>query len=509
MAADPEMPRAEPPRDGSLNVNDLLQQFARLARANVSRRAFFADLVEGTVQALGAVSGAVWLQNAADQLQLEHQTNLAATGVLATSEYQAYHGLLLSTVFAGSETRVALPRSGLPGSAQAANPTEFTLIAAPLLKDEASVGVMELFFKPGAPPNQQQACAQALAASSGFAADYLRFSELRDLRRQAELWGQFEQFSRRAHGSLDAKAAAYVIANDGRLVVGCDRLSVAVQNGRRCQLAAVSGLERFDRRSAAVRRLQRLINQVERTGEPLWHLDDLASLPPQWEEPLQAYLDQAHSRQLCLVPLYEPVDDERQGVSRRRRKPVGVLAAEWFETDENIEPLRRRVQAVADHAQAALSNALTYQNLPFLSLLRLAGYLLGPRRLSWAMLTLFALAVAAAALVFVPAEFAIEARGELQPQVRRDVFAPHDGIISEIHVRHGDSVEAAESNDAKPARFDEKKGLLARLKSSELDYELTRVTGEMATAEKRLGTVGIRMLQLQIARTEEERRERD
>jgi multidrug efflux pump subunit AcrA (membrane-fusion protein) len=494
--------------DSREQVGDLREQVLQLARQDVAPRAFFAEFLERAARGLAAVGGAVWLRTPTNQLQLEFQINLAATGAVSSPEHQAYHGLLLAAVAEGDEPRIASPRSGLPGADQAANPTEFLLVACPLKKDNELAGVVELFLRPGDSPTVQQGYARTLAAMCEAAGDYYRHSELRDLRRQAALWSQFEQFARRSHGSLDSKAAAYAIANDGRLVIGCDRLSVAVRHGRKCKLVAVSGLERFDRRSALIRQLQKLIHQVTKTGEPLWYLGDAAELPPQLEQPLETYLDQAHVRHFCLMPLHEPAAEE---TPRKRRRIVGVLAIEWFEAEPNPDTLRRRVTAVAQHAETALFNALTLESVPFVPLLKLAGAFLGPRRLSMAMLTLLGLLALAAALGFVPADFEIEARGELQPELRRDVFAPHDGIVERVFVKHGDHVpQTAPAVIEKADPVDTaKQGLLARLTNSQLDFELARVTGELGTAEKRLTTVGIRMLQLQNARTNEEVHERD
>jgi multidrug efflux pump subunit AcrA (membrane-fusion protein) len=57
------------------------------------------------------------------------------------------------------------------------------------------------------------------------------------------------------------------------------------------------------------------------------------------------------------------------------------------------------------------------------------------------------------------------------PAVRRDVFAPVDGVISEILVAHGDTVTAGQE--------------LLRLRRPQLDLERTRVLGELQTARKR------------------------
>ena len=97
------------------------------------------------------------------------------------------------------------------------------------------------------------------------------------------------------------------------------------------------------------------------------------------------------------------------------------------------------------------------------------------RQLPNTALVLGAIVAAAAALVFIPADFEIEARGELQPQLRRDVFASDDGVVSELLVDHGRAVHSGDP--------------LVVLRKPELDLEFRRFVGEMQTAEKKLAAV--------------------
>src|SRR5262249_47691124 len=90
-------------------------------------------------------------------------------------------------------------------------------------------------------------------------------------------------------------------------------------------------------------------------------------------------------------------------------------------------------------------------------------------------------AATAAALVLIPADVKISARGELQPAERHDVFAPRDGVVTAIHVDEGQSVAADEP--------------LLEMRSPELDLEIQRVDGELETARKRLAAAQSERLQ--------------
>ena len=80
----------------------------------------------------------------------------------------------------------------------------------------------------------------------------------------------------------------------------------------------------------------------------------------------------------------------------------------------------------------------------------------------------------AAALVLIPADFDVTAHGQLQPERRREVFARSDGIVigDELKVEHGDVVKEG--------------ALLGMLRKPQLDFESSRIEGELKTAQEKL-----------------------
>ena len=50
---------------------------------------------------------------------------------------------------------------------------------------------------------------------------------------QQQLWVQLEGFARDCHASLNPIEVAYRVANDGRRLIDCDRVSVGIRYGRR------------------------------------------------------------------------------------------------------------------------------------------------------------------------------------------------------------------------------------------------------------------------------------
>jgi multidrug efflux pump subunit AcrA (membrane-fusion protein) len=116
------------------------------------------------------------------------------------------------------------------------------------------------------------------------------------------------------------------------------------------------------------------------------------------------------------------------------------------------------------------------------------------RQLPKTVLALLAVASAVAALVLIPADFDLEARGELLPKLRREVFATDSGVIGQLSVDHAQQVNAGEP--------------LLVIRKPELDLEFRRVAGEMQTAEKKLSSIQAERLENASTSAEARRRVR-
>src|SRR5215218_9620718 len=215
----------------------------------------------------------------------------------------------------GSARALVAPRqgTGLPPDNDenaAANPTDFLLVLAPVLNDQGPQGVIEIFQRPGARITTQRGYLRFLLQVCEFAGDYLKAGRLKHLSEKQTLWEQLETFTRTAHEKLDVRETAYTIANEGRRLIGCDRVSVAIRRGGRCPIEAVSGQDTFDKRSNVTVMLGRLAAAVVKTGEDVWFTGDTSNLAPQVEEALDAYVDESHTKAIAILPLTEPRDEE-------------------------------------------------------------------------------------------------------------------------------------------------------------------------------------------------------
>lgn len=491
MRSEPSIAEATPSMQHTLReIDDVVQDIARLSRSPVSSERFFAVLLDGCVRTLAAIGGAVWLLNESG-FELEHQINLGQTGLVTSPgtensaelvERQQRHQQLLQQLAQQPEPQSIAPRSG---SGTCINPTDWLLLISPIVLNDQVLGLIEIFQRPQASPAAVQGYVRFLKAITEFAADFLRNHRLRDLQERAALWNQFERFTERVHESLDLARVAAVVANDGRPLVGCDRISVAVLRGSRPKLIAVSGVDRIDRRSNAVRCAEDLLRRVLKTRRPFWFDDAQTAtgkapdLPKHIEQTLHQHLNESHARLLAIIPLMNPVN--AQGSSAQSETLNGAVLIECFSATEDLPQLQHRAEVLARQSGIAIANALDYSQLPFHSVWRWIGKLgwyVRLRQLPRTTLIAGLLIAAVSSLIVIPADFTIVGRGELQPAIRRGLFASSDGIVAKLS-------DKLATNQPPDVSQDE---VLIELTNSTLDFEMTRVTGELQTGRKKLST---------------------
>ena len=480
------LPVDSDPSNPDWQIEDLLDEIARDSKSALPAGEFYRLVLDRIVPAIGAAGGAIWTSARAGELCLEYQVNLAPAKTAASDELLASHQQLVEDVLRTGQARVAPPGSGeSPGDR-----TDGWLIVYPFQAALRTTGAIELVERREMTTVQGRGYLRLLAAVVELTEDFHRNRELGELRLHAQSWREYEQFTERVHRSLDLDETAFLVANDGRRIIGCDRVSVLVGSSAKWRATAISGVGVLDRRAEIVRKLEHLAARSVATGEAVWYSDGATDLADEIERPLQAYLEESHARAVAIVPLSKPQSESDD----RPPRIVGVLVAERFQAAGSDAELRERVSAVAIHSAVALNNAITHSRLPLSSVGRALAkvrWLTEARQLPKTAIALAAVAVVGAALAIVPADFDIETRGELQPAGRRDVFASDDGGVDQLLVDHAQRVHGGEA--------------LIVLRKPELDLEFRRLAGEMQTAEKKLAAVQAERLE-NVRSTPEARR---
>lgn len=467
-------------------IRGLVNEIAQLSKSGATAEEFYPELLARIITALAAAGGAVWLLDEDRHLRLQYQINAEPSVLGSDSEDAIRHTRLIQRVANSGQSLLVPPYSGTTDGDAEGNPTRYLLCLGSLKHDGQHDGLIEVFQRPDTAPDTQRGYLRFLQQMCELAAEWLRSQKLRRLGDRQTLWQQADSFARASHESLDLKETAYIVANEGRRLIGCDRVSVAIKKGRKCRVQAISGQDTIENRSNIVAALNNLATRVVAAGEPLWHDGSTEDLPPQIEDALEDYVDQSYGRNIAVLPLREP--ERKLGTDRasgaagaierdnaHRGDVIGALIIEQIESDIPPEIFKARCDLVYEHGTRAIANSLAHSNLFLMPVWRALGratWVLRARTLPKTLGILGLAAAVALGLIFIQKDFKLEAEGTLRPEQRREVFAPIDGEVIEVLVDHNDVVKAGDE--------------LVRLVNHELSIQLADIRGQINTtlAEK-------------------------
>lgn len=345
-------------------------------------------------------------------------------------------------------------------------------------------------------PQAQQGCLRFVVEACESVERFHLLDDRRAALRRVEASEREQEFDAALRRSLDLKTLAAVIANDGRLFLGADRVAVLVPRGRSFRVAAVSGQTTLAQRGGAVRALRDIAAACAPPGETITYPNATASHDPKLAAALSSYVDKHFVKRFAFVPLLDtpPLNesnrDETKPTAPRARR-LGALIIESF--GDGLAPAdeARKIAVVARSASAALRSARQYESLWLLPVWRVLGNAwqacFGPGKLLRTALVVAVIGAVVAAAFLIEADDTAYCRGRLRPVAERRVFAPLDGIVREPLVKHGDTVRAGqplvklENTDLQIARAD-LQGKLTSAEQQKLAAEQTQLrTGAQST----------------------------
>ncbi len=431
-------------------LSQRLDEVARLCEATIPPAGFYAELLQRLLESLAAPAGCVWLRTPQGNLQQAFQINFTQAG-LDANEARVAHDALLRLVFTNGQPIHLPPRSsiGSPEGGQAApgNPTQFLVLLVPIHLNETVVGLIEVLQGANRPSNAIPGFLQYMGMMAENAGRYQRNQLMSQLSGQQQLWTQLEAFARTIHGSLNPTEVSFHVANEGRRLIECDRVSVILRpRNQYAVVEAVSGADVVESRSNQVQKLRTLGERVLDWGERLVFngvKDD--SLPPKVLKALEEYLAESPCRQLVIMPLR----DEREGDPKDKdrdtpvKPPRSALVMECYEAPAEPAQTIARLEVVAKHATSALYNALELKRIPFRFLWSPLATLqegLGGQMRAIILCVVAALSIVVAGLWVLPYPLRVDANGQMLPAVRRTLYTPNPGQILNFSVTPGQEV---------------------------------------------------------------------
>ena len=346
-------------------IRKLVAEIADLAESDIQPNEFYVEFLNRSVAAVAATGGAFWMMDGRGGLRLQYQVEFGVTGLMDGRVKTAPHDALLGCMLQASQAQIIPPSAVIEGVPQAFNPTEFALIIAPLMVDKQVVGLLEILMDPTRRAAQQKSTLRFVSDLCDLAATYLKNRQMRQMMSQQRLWNQLEGFTHQIHGSLDLKETAYAVVNDGKRLVACDRLTVALKIAGRTMVEAVSGQEVVEQRSNLVRELTRLCKVVIRSGEDLLYTGNTDGLAPDIRDALEMYVDESGSKVVVVTLLHKPETIGEEGTDNKAKEkvPFGCLVAEQIGDELAPTDMHARTEVVSRHASTALWNAQEHHKI--------------------------------------------------------------------------------------------------------------------------------------------------
>jgi Skp family chaperone for outer membrane proteins len=458
VSTTPQSPNAleAPPtgKNSNRRIDEAFEEVARLSGSDVPPTDFYQQFLAKVVAGIEAPAGAVWLRTPQGFLQLQCQMNLDGVGLDKHKGGRQSHNELLRQAFQMAKPMLLEPygTTGIHEGMPAGNPTDFVVLLAPIQvakqgekqpEGMETIGLVEVWQDPRWDARAQKLCLNYVIQMAGYAANFARNQQGRRLAGQEQVWSQLEGFAREVHASLDPTRVAYQVANEGRRIIACDRLSVATVEAKKCKIQAVSGSDVVEKRSNLIVLMRALVDSVLAWGEKLVYAgtkDD--SLPPDVLVALDDFLSESNSKLLVLQPLRDERQKDKPGPAR------AALLMECFETPEATEPLISRLEVVSRHATSALYNAVELNRIPlgwvWKPMAAVQAGLGGKTKAIIAAIVVAVLGIAVA-MVLVPYPLKMDANGQLLPVDLRQIYAPHPGHVREFLVDPDKRFQAGQS----------------------------------------------------------------
>jgi multidrug efflux pump subunit AcrA (membrane-fusion protein) len=380
------------------------------------------------------------------------------------------HDALLGCMVQASQPQIIPPGASVEGVPNAGNPTNYSLIIAPMTVDKQVVGLVEILMDPTRRAATQKSTLRFVSDLCDLAGTYLKNRQMRQMMSQQRLWNQLE--------GLHASDPRLARPEGGRVRrrqrrQAADRLRPPERGDEDRRPGERPGGQRPGGRRAA-RQPDPRADEGLQGRDPLGRGHRLhrqhRGFAPDIRDALEFYVDESGSKSVIVTLLYKPETEPNKD-----RVPFGCLVAEQIGDELASTDMHARTEVVSRHASTALWNAQEHDKIFLIGLWKMIGspwrFFRG-RTLAKIAAVLGAILTLLLIMTFVPWQLTIEGRGSLLPEERRITYAPLPGIVVEVPFDHGQHVRKGD--------------VLARLESRELEKQLKELTATYAKARSQI-----------------------
>jgi GAF domain-containing protein/multidrug resistance efflux pump len=338
-------------------------------------------------------------------------------------------------------------------------------VSIPLVAVDRALAVMELVNDVGDKDEFDEADVAFLELVADDAAAALRNAQLLEEARRADNLRALLEVSHEITATFDLDRVLFSIVNLAGRALRFDRCAIAVRDGERLVVRAISGEAELDAKSPAVRALGQVLAWAGDRGEELVVQDTAAEGDPEaatLRRQFGDYLSSSRARSILVLPI-EDAEGE-----------LGQLLFEFHAPDALDAWTREASGLLANEAALAIRNAQLYAGVPFIAWLeplaqRRRALMALPRATLLRYATVAAVAFVLLFVVRLPLRVSAT-DAAVHAGVQRPARAGVAGTLADVLVREGDMVAAGQ--------------VLAVLRNDGLQLRLADADGELRLSER-------------------------
>ncbi|WP_153558340.1 HlyD family efflux transporter periplasmic adaptor subunit [Roseimaritima sediminicola] len=476
-------------RETRREIATLVRETAELARQDIAASHFFRALADHTARAMAAEGAVIWQRHEQGFRPLCRLGRI--TDLTIDASQWACHQRMLEEVARGGQPVIVPSTPEARDADQPANPSLVPVAVAPLsdgptsdepASDEPASDVsggaaeylLEVFLEEDGGPTAQRGYLRFAAQMADLGGDFLRLHRIRSNRAAARRWQRLATVTPLLHHSLDASETQVAIVDTAADLFAADRVSLLHVQRTGVRLLAVSHVERIDQRSEEAQ----TIRGLAATNEPRYRRTEEDD-PDDARQTAEVSQPDGTDQSAATLPTEGPEAPQGTGADAldwEAMLPLGPgdayrLVLQHHHPRFFDRPLRHDLQYFCQHAGRALDNTETVARIPWagLALDWLPAAVASPRPRRKFMCLAIACVIAIVAVFPVP--LVVTAPAELSARQTQYVYAPADGVVRELLVRHGQSVAAGEP--------------LLRIVDRELEDEIESLLGQRAVLVQR------------------------
>jgi RND family efflux transporter MFP subunit len=464
----------------------LLREATRTFNSSLDLHTIFESVLGKVTELLNAEAASIWLvKNPTQELQCETATGLVrdsiegmripwGTGVVG---WVIEHSKPVRVDDAQRDVFLLQSVDSITGY------VTHSMICAPMVARNRCLGAIQIINKvpfTDSFTDDDLAMLAELAIDAAIAVENARLYQTESRVKELQV---LLKISREIASTLDLDRILKTAANILSLVVSYERCAIALVEGDRLALNAISGTEQLDPKDPKHKPLVTFVNHMAEVGdmtylvcseggEDLW---DELNREPVFDDVIQAYMVAADACSVIVLPL-----QDEEGL-------VGLMVLDARPSQSFTETDLEIISILASQVTVAIRNSLLYRQVPTFSMRSIQG-LLAPRKQRTNRLVPGLAVAAALALVLglVRLPQTVSGPAQVLPATQASVATSDGGIVHQVFVDEGAVVKAGQPI----AQLDDRE-LRLRAQNVQTELALSRVRIQQLRLASDVGAVGI------------------